>query len=264
MKSKIDKRLEKALQRQKNSQSLPFYPMGMYNNIHTPALMYGLSPRFAIIDELKEDDEKMQLSKRLDSETLFRFAYVPFVIAKLVWDYADTVLTIVSQLRPEKTKPLSRAVKELHREYEQIRAPYIDKKHEQSEEDNMVVFEDGVADIMRQLVLNIQCDLKSEYPDINEDYLILLIAVYQCDITLRALLLYTQRQADRIAKRLNKNVGRILPRPMYALRDIIIEFVGDMPVSEKFGKLKRQYIETFATQMALIELNELPNRTVNE
>ncbi|MCM1440991.1 MAG: hypothetical protein NC131_17585, partial [Roseburia sp.] len=140
----------------------------------------------------------------------------------------------------------------------------IDKKHEQSEEDNMVVFEDGVADIMRQLVLNIQCDLKSEYPDINEDYLILLIAVYQCDITLRALLLYTQRQADRIAKRLNKNVGRILPRPMYALRDIIIEFVGDMPVSEKFGKLKRQYIETFATQMALIELNELPNRTVNE
>ncbi len=207
-----------------------------------------------INDTRQKEDEIQQLSKLLDNESLFRFAYVPFVIAKLVWDYADTILDIVSRLRIRETKALSRTIKTLRREYEQFRAPYIDEFHEQSENENMIVFEDGVSDIMAQMILNVRCDLKMEYPDIDNDYMLLLIAVYQCDITLRALLLYAERQAESVAKKLDKYVGPILPRQMYALKALVIEFVGDMPPSERFSTLKKQYIETFANQMALIEL----------
>lgn len=114
------------------------------------------------------------------------------------------------------------------------------------------------------MVLNLSFDLKSEYPDIDSEYLMLLIAVYECDITLRALLLYTERQRQMVAKKIDRTVGRILPRPIYTLKDIVIEFVGDKPVSKKFSELKQKYIETFANQMGLIELNELPTETDNE
>lgn len=225
----------------------------------------GLTAKCVIIDEPKtQEDEELRLSRILERDELFRFAYVPFVIAQLVWDYADTILDISIRLRIHETKRLCRAVRELRREYDQIRAPYIDKKHQKSEEDNMLMFEDGVRGIMSQMVLNLSFDLKSEYPDIDSEYLMLLIAVYECDITLRALLLYTERQRQMVAKKIDRTVGRILPRPIYNLKDIVIEFVGDKPVSQKFSELKQKYIETFANQMGLIELNELPTETENE
>ena len=123
----------------------------------------------------------------------------------------------------------------------------------------MYVFEDGVAGITKQLLLNIKIDLKSEYPDLDADHLSFLIAVYQCDITLKSLLLYTRKQTERIAKKIDRNVGNILPESIYKLDKLILEFVGDKPVSNRFRNLKQQYIETFATQIALIEMTEIPD-----
>lgn len=219
----------------------------------------GVSAKFTIFDEPKrQEDEEMRLSRILDKDTLFRFAYVPFVIAQLVWDYAETITDMAAMLRINETRKLCRAVKELRRDYDRIRAPHIDSAHEASEVSNMYVFEDCVADITKQLLLNLRINLRSEYPEIEEDYLSYLIAVYQCDITLKSLLLYTRRQTEIIAKKIDRNVGHILPESVYKLNHLVLEFVGDKPVSDKFATLKKQYIETFATQIALAELTELP------
>ena len=221
----------------------------------------GLIPRCVIIDELKrkEEDEELRISRLIDKDTLFRFAYVPFVIAQLVWDYADTILSTAAWLKISETKKLCRAVRELRRDYDRIHSAHIDAKHEASEVSNMYVFEDGVAGITKQLLLNIKIDLKSEYPDLDADHLSFLIAVYQCDITLKSLLLYTRKQTERIAKKIDRNVGNILPESIYKLDKLILEFVGDKPVSNRFRNLKQQYIETFATQIALIEMTEIPD-----
>ena len=220
----------------------------------------GVSAKCIIFDEPKrQEDEEMRLSRILDKETLFRFAYVPFVIAQLVWDYADTILIMAAWLKISETKPLCRAVKELRRDYDRIRAPHIDKAHADSEIENGYVFEECVKDITRQLLVNLRIDLRSEYPEIEPAYLDFLIAVYQCDITLKSLLLYIRKQTDRISKKIDRHVGRILPDAVYKLDKLVLEFVGDKPVSEKFAKLKKQYIETFATQIALVGLNELPD-----
>lgn len=216
-----------------------------------------------ILDEPKHQEPlELRLSRLLDKETLFRFAYVPFVIAQLVWDYADTILTMAAWLRISETKPLCRAVKELRRDYDITRAPYIDEDHVDSEIENGYVFEECVEDVTSQLLLNLRIDLKSEYPDLEPDYVEYLIAVYQCEITLKSLLLYIRKLTDRIANKINRNVGRILPDAVYKLDKLIPEFAGDKPVSEKFAKLKNQYIETFATQIALVTMNELPDKDI--
>lgn len=219
----------------------------------------GPQPTFELFNEPEcQGGEEIRLSQVLDKETLFRFAYVPFVIAQLVWDYADTILTMAAWLRITETKPLCRAIKELRRDYDRVRAPHIDKAHADSEVDNGYVFEESVQDITRQLLVNLRIDLRGEYPKIEPEYLDFLIAVYQCDITLKSLLLYIRKQTDRIARKIGRNVGRVLPDAVYKLDKLVLEFVGDKPVSENFAKLKKQYIETFATQIALVSLNELP------
>lgn len=230
------------------------------NDAKNLSISNGIYAPFVILDKPKhQEDEELRISRLIDKDTLFRFAYVPFVIAQLVWDYADTILTTAAWLKISETKKLCRAVRELRRDYDRIHSAHIDAKHEASEVSNMYVFEDGVAGITKQLLLNIKIDLKSEYPDLDADHLSFLIAVYQCDITLKSLLLYTRKQTERIAKKIERNVGNILPESIYKLDKLILEFVGDKPVSNRFRKLKQQYIETFATQIALIEMTEIPD-----
>lgn len=219
----------------------------------------GKSAKCVIFDDPKqrEEAEIIKLSKLLDKDTLFRFAYVPFVIAELVWDYADTIIDLAIMMRLKATKKLCRAIRELRRDYDRVRAPFIDDAHRNSETENMYMFEDGVNDIFKTLLVNIRCDLKGEYPELAPDYLDLLTAVYQCDILLHSLFRYVRMQTEKIEKIVGHRIGRILPDEMYRLDALVIAFVGDKPVSERFISIKETYIKTLATQMALIELNEI-------
>lgn len=219
----------------------------------------GLRAEYIIIDESKRDEEaeKLKLSKLLDHDALFRFAYVPFVIAELVWDYADTIIDLSITMRIAETKKLCRAIRELRRDYDRLRSTYIDQQHRDSETQNMYMFEDGVSDIFKTLLVNLRCDLTHEYPQLLPDSLNYLLAVYQCDILLKSLLLYVRRQTEKVENMVGHRIGRILPKEIYRLDKLILEFVGDNPVSDRFASLKETYIKTFATQIALIELNEI-------
>lgn len=231
----------------------------MLNTNYTPESGFDfvreLQRRKAIAEQQREERETLKLSKILDQDTLFRFAYVPFVIAELVWDYADTILTLSAMMR-NGAKKLCRAVKELRRDYDRVRTPYIDEAHRDSEVENMYVFEDGVKDIYSQMLVNLRCDLKSEYPSLDNDNVDFLTAVYQCDITMQSLLIYTRKQTEKIERIVGHRIGNILPKQMYQLARLIPEFVGDKPASDRFKTLKKQYEQTFATQIALIELSD--------
>lgn len=206
---------------------------------------------------VQEDEqiEKIKLSKILDRDSLFRFAYVPFVIARLVWDYTDTLLDLSALMKLRETRPLCRAIRELRRDYDRFRARYIDEAHKESEEENMLVFEDGVSDITKLLLTNIRIDLKSEYPDLRPEFVDFLVAVYQCEITLLSLLRYTEKQTEKVERLVGHKIGKILPSELRRLSILVPQFVGDKPISDRFRKQKQTYVETFATQMALIELD---------
>lgn len=233
----------------------------MLNTNYTPEsgfdLVREIERRKALAAQQREERETLKLSKILDHDTLFRFAYVPFVIAELVWDYADTIIDLSITMRLKETKKLSRAIRELRRDYDRLRSTYIDQQHRDSETQNMYMFEDGVSDIFKTLLVNLRCDLMYEYPQLSPDSLNYLLAVYQCDILLKSLLRYVRWQTEKIEKIVGHKIGRILPIEIYRLDKLVLEFVGDKPVSDRFDSLKETYIKTFATQIAIIELNEI-------
>lgn len=47
------------------------------------------------------------------------------MLCELIWNYTDTVRDIASQMKIQQTKAVSRAVRELHREYEQFLSPIL-------------------------------------------------------------------------------------------------------------------------------------------
>lgn len=210
----------------------------------------------AIVEKVKKEKDTEKLSKLLDRETLFRFAYIPFVVAKLAWDYADTILYLCVIDKRSETKPLCRAVKELKTEYDRERAPYIGDVHQASEEENMYVFENGVEDIFNLYLANIGIDLRSEYPLLEDSEIYYLKAVYQCHIVLLSLYKYCEMQRKKISKMLNKHVGDILPSSLRRLDGLIMAFVGDKPISTKLSSQHDTYALNLANRMHRIELSE--------
>lgn len=204
----------------------------------------------------KEDRTMRLVEQMFDREELFRFAYVPFVIAELVWDYADTVIIMSRHLNNPATRKLSRAIRDARRDYDSLRRQHIDAEHRERELENGYIFEDAVNDITSQLLLNVRLDIKSEYPQLNDESRDLLLAVYQCHILSRALLKYIDKQLRAASKRIGNTVGDILPSSYYIMDKLIPEYIGDKPASERFKKLMGQYIDTLATQIALIGLND--------
>lgn len=208
------------------------------------------------------EQDKLRLSRMLDSETLFRFAYVPFVICELVWDYADTIVSITKYLKLHETKPLNRAIKELRTSYDRRRAKFVDSEHHASEQENMLVFEDGVHSIFKLYVTNLRCDLKSEYPELQRSHLDLMEAVYQCWILLKSLYRYVDGQERKIARLLKRNVGHVLPEEIYRLGHIIQAYIGDKPISEQFRKQQDTYAAILANKIALVGLNKLKDEAL--
>lgn len=208
-------------------------------------------------DAVRECESRIAVDRLFNREQLFRFAYVPFVIAELVWDYADTVIIMASRLNQPETLKLSREIRKARADYNRLRHNYIDAEHREREIENGYVFEDAIKRITQQMMLNVRLDIIAEYPDLNDESRELLESVYQCLIMSRALLRYLDRQTDMIQRRVKHRIGKMLPPSYYVMHTLIPEFIGDKPASARFTALMKQYVDTLATQMALVELNDI-------
>lgn len=208
------------------------------------------------LEAQREQQKEQKLSEVLDSETLMRFAYVPFVVVQLAWDYADTIVDVASMLKLHPTKKLCRAVRELKRQYDRVRDEFTNYAHRDSEIDNMYVFEDGVSDLFSLYLKNIEFDLKSEYPDLGEDYRNYLLAIYQCHIVLQSIYRYAEMQKVKIEKIVGHQIGDVLPKELRRLDILVMAFVGDKPISAKFDAQQNTYAQCLANRMTLIELND--------
>lgn len=190
----------------------------------------------------------------LDKGTQFAINYVPFVIAELAWDYADTITQLSANLKLGKeAKRLSREIYSLRQEYNSCRTPDIGKKRHNSEVENMYIFEDGTQGITDKLIANLRCRLHS----FDKASALYLMAVWQCEIMLRALFRYCRRIVDKISAKENHEIDNPLPEHVSSLLAIVTacqKVISDAPDIED---IKKQYIEVYANQIALVGFNEL-------
>lgn len=193
------------------------------------------------LEAQREQQKEQKLSEVLDSETLMRFAYVPFVVAQLAFDYADTIVDVASMLKLHPTKKLCLAVRELKRQYDRIRDEFTNHAHRDSEIDNMYVFEDGVSDLFSLYLKNIEFDLKSEYPDLGEDYRNYLLAIYQCHIVLQSIYRYAEMQKAKIENIVGHQIGDVLPNELRRLDILVMAFVGDKCPSAQSSMHSRRH-----------------------
>ena len=202
-----------------------------------------------------------EIQQRVDKQTLFLFAYVPFVIAEVAWDYADTCINLAILLRITETKKLCRRIRELRREYDHKRA-MIDREHRETETKNMITFQEDYKEFFGKLHGAIQGQVNAVYPGQCMDMQFLICAAYSCAVVLRSMFKYVDTMSKRIAALLGiQAIGSIIIGEIRQLEAIILQFAGEESIGgdNKFPTSLNPYIDTLVQYLLQSEMIELPS-----
>lgn len=175
-----------------------------------------------------------ELTSRIDMGTMFLMAYVPYVVAEIAWDYADTCINLAILQRIKATKPLCRRVRELRKDYDRIRAKHIDDAHRATEVDNMIAFQEDYHDYFAKLRWHIGNLVKAQHPDLCTDSMAMISSAYTCAVVLGALFKYVGEMQSRVEVKLGRHIRDIMVFDQHKeLARIILQFCGEDSIDGK-------------------------------
>lgn len=220
---------------------------------------YGL-PTFS---NQKRNDEVTidEIARKIDRETLFLFAFVPFVIAEVAWDYADTSIDCAIIMRQHETKRICRRIRQLRADYDYIRKTTIDKAHRELETENMIAFQEDYKRFFSLLNTNIQINVESGHPGLCADAKMLISASYSCAVVLKAMFKYVGYMERKIMDLLGiETMGSIIVKPLRELDKIILQFAGEESINSdnKFPAQLQPFVDTLCDYLKQSEIFELP------
>lgn len=176
-----------------------------------PALM--LERRRPTLDDVPQDE-------------LLHRSVCLYLIGALVWDYTDTVLKLVAQMRVDSLKRLSRSVRELRLDYDRVRSQDLDTAYIRREWELAEMFEDVNKDTFDSLCNGLLIEIRRDTA-LDDDNVILVEAVQIAMTMLDALRLYADR-CDRFIRRYYPTASHsILPDHFRRLAILLPEYAGD-------------------------------------
>lgn len=212
-------------------------------------------------EKLAAERAKQMLREKLSEDAIFSITYVPFVIAEVAWDYADSVMDMAILMRIQETKRLCRAIKDIRKEYDKKRYSIITDGWRKSETENMVMFQDELKDVFNKIYIRYKDLWKMEYGEANSEMLLMICGAYMCHTVLKALYQYESAQMKIVSSIIGYQIAPFLPTELKALYDLIIEFAGNCPMPKPFKEIENEFAKELTTYIVDVELNDTDNGT---
>lgn len=149
-----------------------------------------------------------------------------YFVGALAWDYTDTVLDIAAQMKISETKKLSRTIRELHRNYDRLRAIDLDSEHIRQEWELAELFETINKDHISRLCNGLLTEIRHNHK-LSGEYESLVEAVMIALTMLDALRLYADQCDAFIQKYYPDAPHSILPDHFTQLKCLLPEYAGD-------------------------------------
>lgn len=178
----------------------------------------------------------------LDTDTLLHYAYLPFAIAEVVWDYADSLCNYAADGKVAWCKLECRAIRKLRTDYVRYRRESLDSSHFKNEEHNMLLFQRELSAEFNKMYYSIDNEIYEELPREDCD---IIISAHMAMITLKAFLAYMKYITAKVERKLNTRVDDILPTHIYMLSEILKHITGHAHMRIGFASMAR-------TQRAII------------
>ena len=204
----------------------------------------------------KREPEPIDLDRDLPTDLLMRFAYIPFVVFEVAWDYADSLINLAIIARRHETKKLCRAIRELRRRYQQFRSEFLDSQHLNSEERNMIYMQEIFSDFFGKVYYSFKNHCFKQYPNLDEENSQLVVTACMGQAVIHALKCYVKIVTAQVEEALHRKItNSILPPHVTPLCDLMGEFAGDCPLGgDAYMKEQEQVTKTLCNYLLKLEL----------
>ena len=121
----------------------------------------------------------------------------------------------------------TRVLRDLRREYINVRAKHTDAEHRGIEEINMLDFQEQIVDITIRMYLCFKNDRLRLYKDVQSDEDKMVVeSVFVCRAFISALYKYAARVEKEVSDKVGFKVGNVIPKQIATLTKRITEFIG--------------------------------------
>jgi hypothetical protein len=217
-------------------------------NIPIQNTSYIVTPNRSSKDRIKEE---------LDNETLYRVAYIPYVVGAIAWDYSETLCDQAAIMKIQETKKLSRAIKQLRLEYDRFRQQKIFSRYQKQEMKHCEEFQDIYSDFIGEIFNDILSQVHCYYPKLKKEYTYYLATVYMTMVVLKGLFQYARWCDDKIDSVVGKAKHSILPSHFNRLYALVQAFLGDKDKTIKIEDLE-QPISKLVSYVMSIQFTNIP------
>jgi hypothetical protein len=158
---------------------------------------------------------------------LFRVAYIPFVMANVVVDWADTICNQAAAAQLKETKKLSREIRSCIREYEQSRQIHCLAQYREKEDNHAIELQEAwFGKYFSELNTELQNHIRYCYPSLSTDMRYLFVSCYTCMIILQALEDYIEWCDNLIKEYYPARQKTMMPQPVKNLRKYVPSFIS--------------------------------------
>lgn len=172
------------------------------------------APRKKTLDDVPQDELAYRVVKL-------------YIVGSLVWDYTESVLDLAAQMKiPGAPKKLSRAIREVHRDYDRVRSYDLDAEHVEKERELAELFEDINRKDFSELSKGLVKEIREE-TNLNDEYVYLVEGVQIAMTVLDALVLYAAQCDIFIREYYPRAPHSILPDHFRKLAILLPEYAGD-------------------------------------
>lgn len=169
----------------------------------------------------------VQITDEIPADVLVVWAAKLYTLTNLSWQYIDTILDIVVQMKIRQTRPLVKTVREIRLEYDRFRARSIDGAQVSHETDLAESFEEWLEKDLKKLFYAL--DFEVSKMDIVKSQRPLVIATYQAVTLMEAVRAYARKRDREISGTYGITVKDccLIQNEYLRLYPLIPQFAGD-------------------------------------
>ena len=171
----------------------------------------------------------IRITEVVEPEVLINWGAKIFTLMNLSWQYIDTILDIVIQMKIRETKPLVRTIRQIKLDYDRFRAAAIDSESVRQETELAESFEDMLGKQQYLSKLFYALDFEVCKLDLVKEQRPLVIATYQALTIMEATKIYA-RMIDDIVRhdhRIDVKDCCMIQEDFMKLYHLVPQFAGD-------------------------------------
>lgn len=192
----------------------------------------------------------------VDTDTVFRWTHIPYIVADIMRDYLDTCYNLSAMMKLTEVKKTIREIKAIEKDYLYDRSKFFKNNYINMNdvENKAIDFQEHIKGTINFICKRLNGDIEKVIPDVSLDMRMFIEAAYMAYFIHCGINIYTNRYIDIIREKFYYNTRNVMPDSFRKMKTYLQNLMNSyVKIDEEWVKLYSQEINTIMDSVVLFE-----------